>query len=635
LARSSTNREVSHLLVLVGTVVVIATLYFAKVVLIPFALAILFTFILTPLVRWLEKIRIPRIIAVLLVVTLVMAAIGSIGWVVANQLVDVTNQLPDYTTNIKSKIDFFRKSSPQRLTNATAAVQAISTEIRASATPAPAAPAPKTPSSKLPGASAASPAKPVPVEVIPPAGNFIESLQTFLGPVGTAGIVLVFTIFMLLQREGLRNRFIRLAGSGRLSVMTHAMDEAGDRVSHYLFFQSLVNACYGLLAGIFLYFIHVPNALLWGVIAGLLRFLPYIGPPVGALLPTLFSLAVFNDWTRPLMVLGFFVVLEIAVANFIEPMLYGARTGISSLAILVAAVFWTFLWGPIGLVLSTPLTVCLVVMGRHVPNMQFLNVLLGDEPVLLPSAHFYQRLLAADQVEARQVLNRHLKDKSLEELYDSVVIPALRLAEQDRHRNDLDEESEKFIYQTTKDLVKRLSEEIKDQSGPNRPGEQATTSGPADKPLEPPKRFSSVVCLPARDEADEIIATMLAQLLERAGYNSQCVPLGSVVDMLARVEKVKPDIVCVSALPPFAVTHARNLCERLRSQFPNQGIVVGLWDFSGDKAKAASKIDPTEQIHVFTTLALAIQQVRIMTEIEAGSAGPGIHEPPAPKVAGQ
>jgi CheY-like chemotaxis protein len=215
------------------------------------------------------------------------------------------------------------------------------------------------------------------------------------------------------------------------------------------------------------------------------------------------------------------------------------------------------------------------------------------------------------------------------------VIPALRLAEQDRHRNDLDEESEKFIYQTTKDLVKRLSEEIKDQSGPNRPGEQATTSGPADKPLEPPKRFSSVVCLPARDEADEIIATMLAQLLERAGYNSQCVPLGSVVDMLARVEKVKPDIVCVSALPPFAVTHARNLCERLRSQFPNQGIVVGLWDFSGDKAKAASKIDPTEQIHVFTTLALAIQQVRIMTEIEAGSAGPGIHEPPAPKVAGQ
>ena len=620
---------------LVGTVVVIATLYFAKVVLIPFALAILFTFILTPLVRWLEKIRIPRIIAVLLVVTLVMAAIGSIGWVVANQLVDVTNQLPDYTTNIKSKIDFFRKSSPQRLTNATAAVQAISTEIRASATPAPAAPAPKTPSSKLPGASAASPAKPVPVEVIPPAGNFIESLQTFLGPVGTAGIVLVFTIFMLLQREGLRNRFIRLAGSGRLSVMTHAMDEAGDRVSHYLFFQSLVNACYGLLAGIFLYFIHVPNALLWGVIAGLLRFLPYIGPPVGALLPTLFSLAVFNDWTRPLMVLGFFVVLEIAVANFIEPMLYGARTGISSLAILVAAVFWTFLWGPIGLVLSTPLTVCLVVMGRHVPNMQFLNVLLGDEPVLLPSAHFYQRLLAADQVEARQVLNRHLKDKSLEELYDSVVIPALRLAEQDRHRNDLDEESEKFIYQTTKDLVKRLSEEIKDQSGPNRPGEQATTSGPADKPLEPPKRFSSVVCLPARDEADEIIATMLAQLLERAGYNSQCVPLGSVVDMLARVEKVKPDIVCVSALPLFAVTHARNLCERLRSQFPNQGIVVGLWDFSGDKAKAASKIDPTEQIHVFTTLALAIQQVRIMTEIEAGSAGPGIHEPPAPKVAGQ
>ncbi len=213
--------------------------------------------------------------------------------------------------------------------------------------------------------------------------SFLESLPNILGPIGTAGIVLVFTIFMLLQREDLRNRFIRLAGDGRLSVMTQAMDEAGDRVSHYLFLQSMVNASYGLIIGFSLYLMHVPNAVLFGVIAGILRFLPYVGPPIGAFLPVMLSLAVFDDWTRPLMVLGIYVVIEVVVANFIEPMLYGSKTGISSIAVLVAAVFWTFLWGPIGLVLSTPLTVCLVVLGRHIPSMRFLSVLLGDEPCLL------------------------------------------------------------------------------------------------------------------------------------------------------------------------------------------------------------------------------------------------------------
>ena len=282
---------------------------------------------------------------------------------------------------------------------------------------------------KLPGAATATSTKPVPVEIVQPTSNFIESLPNILGPIGTAGIVLVFTIFMLLQREDLRNRFIRLAGDGRLSVMTQAMDEAGDRVSHYLFLQSMVNASYGLIIGFSLYLMHVPNAVLFGVIAGILRFLPYVGPPIGAL-PVMLSLAVFDDWTRPLMVLGIYVVIEVVVANFIEPMLYGSKTGISSIAVLVAAVFWTFLWGPIGLVLSTPLTVCLVVLGRHIPSMRFLSVLLGDEPVLTPEVHYYQRLLATDHEEARQVLRGHLKEKSLEELYDTVMIPALLMAEQ-------------------------------------------------------------------------------------------------------------------------------------------------------------------------------------------------------------
>jgi len=442
MARTRRNHDNLHLLVLVSSVVIIAALYFAKVVLVPFALAILLTFILAPPVGWLERIHLPRILAVLIVVLSSMAAVGLVGWVVTNQVVDATSQWPKYRTNIKNKIESIRKSRPQSLNNAAQAVQEISTDLKESA-PAPAPPHNANGQSpKIPSGLTATPVRPVPVEVVPPATSFVESVPSFLEPIATAGIVLVFTIFMLMQREDLRNRFIRLAGDGRLSAMTHAMDEAGDRVSHYLFLQSMVNISYGVIIGFSLYLIHVPNAVLFGVIAGILRFLPYIGPPVGALLPVLLSLAVFEDWTRPLIVIGIFVVIEIIVANFIEPMLYGSKTGISSMAVLVAAVFWTFLWGPIGLVLSTPLTLCLVVFGRHVPNMGFLNVLLGDEPVLSPEVLYYQRLLATDHDEARQVLDSHLKEKSLTELYDGVVIPALAMAEKDRQTGNLAVEAE-------------------------------------------------------------------------------------------------------------------------------------------------------------------------------------------------
>jgi predicted PurR-regulated permease PerM len=607
MARPHRNQNDSHLLVLVSAVVIIGTLYFAKVVLVPFALAILFTFILAPPVSWLERIRVPRFLAVLVMVLVAVGAIGSVGWAVTKQLVDATSHLPEYRTNIKDKIESIRKSRPQTLTNAAQAVQEISTDLNAT-TPAPAAGRGASgQTSKLTAATAATVTKPVPVEIVAPATSFIESLPNFLGPIGTAGIVLVFTIFMLLQREDLRNRFIRLAGDGRLSVMTHAMDEAGDRVSHYLFLQSLVNASYGLIIGFSLYLMHLPNAVLFGVIAGILRFLPYIGPPIGALLPVMLSLAVFQDWSRPLYVLGIFVVIEVVVANFIEPMLYGARTGISSLAILVAAVFWTFIWGPIGLVLSTPLTVCLVVLGRHVPNMKFLDVLLGDEPVLSPEVHYYQRLLATDFDEARQVLKGHLKEKSLEELYDSVLIPALSLAEQDRHRNDLDEETITFIYQSTREFVEDLSEKA---------GKElvASSSGAANSNSVNSAR---VICVPASGEADEIIGLMLGQLLTVAGHEANCISIGTVEEMLAQVVRAQPGIVCISAIPPLAMTHARAIYARLRKEFPSQQIIVGLWNYTGDVARSASRIDTPERVRVLTSLAEVVLQVKIMAELAA------------------
>jgi predicted PurR-regulated permease PerM len=604
MARPPRNQNGSHLLVLVSAVVIIAALYFAKVVLVPFALAVLFTFILAPPVGWLERIKVPRLLAVLFMVLVSMGAIGSVGWVVTNQVVDATSQWPKYRTNIKNKIESIRKSQPQSINNAAQAVQEISTDLNAT-TPAP------TPgkavgvvTGKLPNAAAATPAKPIPVEIISPPSSFIESVPNFLGPIGTAGIVLVFTIFMLLQREDLRNRFIRLAGDGRLSVMTQAMDEAGDRVSHYLFLQSMVNASYGLIIGFSLYLMHVPNAVLFGVVAGILRFLPYVGPPIGAFLPVMLSLAVFEDWTRPLMVLGIYVVIEVVVANFIEPMLYGSKTGISSIAVLVAAVFWTFLWGPIGLVLSTPLTVCLVVLGRHIPSMNFLSVLLGDEPVLSPEVHYYQRLLATDHDEARQVLRGHLKEKSLEELYDSVLIPALLMAEQDRHRNDLDEETATFIYQSTREFVEDLSE---------KSGKENSSSGTK---RESANR-TAVICVPASSEADEIAGTMLAQLLNIAGHDVKCVSIGTVEEMLARAESAQPAIICISAIPPLALTHARTIYARLRMQFPSQPIIVGLWNYSGDVVRSAGRIDTPQRVHVLTTLAEAVLQVKIQAELSA------------------
>jgi predicted PurR-regulated permease PerM len=616
--RARRNPDNLHLLVLVSSVVIIAALYFAKVVLVPFALAILLAFILAPPVRWLEHIHLPRLLAVLIVVLLLMAAVGTVGWVVTNQFADAVSEWPKYRLNIKNKIESIRQSKPQSLNTAAQAVQEISTDLQATTvTPAPVS-APATgraaggQSTKIPGAATATLTKPIPVEVVPPATSFIETLPSYFAPIATAGIVLVFTIFMLLKREDLRNRFIRLAGDGRLNVMTHAMDEAGDRVSHYLFLQSMVNGSYGLIIGFSLYLMHVPNAVLFGVIAAILRFLPYIGPPVGAFLPVALSLAIFPDWTHPLMVLGIFVIIEIIVANFIEPMLYGSKTGISSMAVLVAAVFWTFLWGPIGLVLSTPLTLCLVVLGRHVPNMGFLNVLLGDDPVLSPEVHYYQRLLAADHAEARQVLDRHLKEKSIEELYDGLVIPALSLAEQDRHRNDLDEEAATFIYQSTREFVEELS--AKSFEGAPEPSNNSAEAAPT--------KHASIICVPASGEADEIVCTMLAQLLRFAGHQVKCISIGTVEEMLAQVEKAQPQIVCISSIPPLAVTHARAIYARLRGRFATQPIIVGLWNYSGDITRSSSRIGATENDRVLTTLTEVVLQVKILSELAEKSAQP-------------
>ena len=610
MARTSPANDISRLLTLVTAVVVISALYFARVILVPLALAVLFTFLLTPLAGALERIHFPRFLAILVVVGIGIAAFGGVGWTVGNQMLDVTNQLPSYKSNIRAKIDSLRNPRSRRLDSAADAVKEIGKEITDAS------------SNTVENASAkgkrAAIAPPVPVQVYQPASNPLESLNSVITPLGSAIIVVVLTVFMLAGREDLRNRLIGLVGHGHLNQMTQALDDAGSRVSRYLQLQLLVNTAYGVVIGLGLYVIGVPNALLWGTLAAILRFLPYIGSPLAAILPILLSLAIFTTWTKPLYTVVLYLAVELLVANVLEPLLYGAHTGISSFAILIAAIFWALIWGPIGLLLSTPLTVCLVVLGRHVPTLGFLNIMLGDQPVLPPEAHYYQRLLASDQTEAKHVLEEYLKANSLEELYDSVLIPALALAEQDRHHNDLEAITEKFICQSTKEFLEDLAEKAKDEeaaAAADTPEDsEALTVSP--RVANHSRDAACVVCLPARDEADEIVGMMLAQLLVRAGYQSQAIPIGTTSEMLAQLKESRPDIVCISALPPFALLHARELYRKIRAQMPNVKIIIGMWKFAGDPIKAATRLHIDGNDKLALTLAQTILQADVFRGIE-------------------
>jgi predicted PurR-regulated permease PerM len=587
--RSNSSRALSQLLAVLVTVVLITMLYLAKTVILPLALAMLLTFVLAPVVTCLERIRLPRGLAIPVVLLGAGAILGSIGWTVFAQLVEVTNALPAYTTNIQDKIQSFQQSKTGGFTRAQKELDNLSQQISDLSL--------GFTSNQGHGAAVqlGSPTKPVSVREVGGSQGRLDALSGVLGMMVSVILIVVFTFFMLLKREDLRNRLIRLTGHGHLQLMTQAMDDTSRRISRYLSLQSLVNTGYGLIVFIALHFIGLPHALLFGALAGLLRFIPYIGAPIGALLPTALSLAVFNGWTNTLLIMAIFFCLELVTANFLEPHVYGKHTGLSSLAILVAAIFWALIWGPIGLILSVPLTVCLVVLGAHVPSLQFLTVLLGDQPVMQPGAHYYQRLLANDQREASQVLESHLKDTSLEDLYDTVLIPALHLAEQDRHRNALDDSTVDFITQTTKDLVEEFSLREED---PRTLGIGEVV----------PKK---IACLPVRDDADEIVGVMLAQLLERAGYTAIAIPIGSVSGMLAEAANAEPEIVCLSALPPYAISHARGIYRRLRMQQPKLQIIIGLWNYSEDPVKAATEISGGEQKLVCTTLAQTILQASL------------------------
>src|SRR5215510_14305851 len=429
----------------------------AKAVLVPVALAVLLAFILTPVVRALEHRRVPRILAVMTVVLVTLSVIGGFGYVLSLQLNDLAARLPHYSTSIREKLAAFRVGREGTLANIQKTVDEVSQELDK--------PEPQTPQTDRPipaGKLAESKKVAQPVVVVSDEPSTLQRLrgvlEPILEPLAKAGLVLVFVIFMLVQREDLRNRFIRLVGQTRLTLTTKMMDEAGRRISRFLLTQCISNTVFGTVVTAGLWWIGVPYAALWGVTAGFLRFVPYLGSFLALLLPTALAFILFEGWWHTLATLSLFLVLDAVTANVIEPLVIGHHTGVSSLALLLMALFWTWLWGPVGLLLSTPLTVCLAVLGKHVRKLEFLAVLLGDEPALEPEISFYQRLLADDEDEASEIIEQNLQRLSPIEVFDELLIPVLILAAADRARQQISEAEYNFVIEKIRELVQRLGE---------------------------------------------------------------------------------------------------------------------------------------------------------------------------------
>lgn len=599
------------------TAFIVAALYFARELLIPLALSALLTFLLSPLVTRIER-WIGRIAAVLVVVLLIFTSLGAAGWMLSRQLVDLATKLPEYKGNIITKIHAFKMPQGGAFTKLSETVEELKNELPGGN----AAPAPSmTQEAGKPDMDVASPpdAPPpaAPVQRIESAKtNPFELLQLIiaplLGPLGMAALVLLLVIFMLLEREDLRSRLIRLIGQGRISATTRAMDDAGQRVARYLLMQLVVNVTYGIPVAIGLYFIGVPNAILWGAFATVLRFIPYVGPWIAAAFPIVLSLAVSDSWWSPLLTIGLFVVLELLSNNVMEPWLYGKHTGVAPLALIVAAVFWTWLWGPVGLVLATPLTVCLVVMGRHVPRLSFLSIVLSDEEALTPAEDCYHRMLTPGDRDELELVESYLKANSLTTLYDTVFIPVLTAVENDAREALLEPAQLSYVQQSMRDIIEDLGTRpvapTKMIVAPPAKTETVACEAPvASLMLAPDCR---VYCLPARADRDELAGTMLVQLARQEGFGAQNAPAQLVAgELLGLAEKADVDVVCISVVAPSTVIHARYLCLKLRSVLPKLKIVIGLWGETEDLTEATKRLRESGADEVVTTLADALVQI--------------------------
>jgi len=550
-----TLKSVKFWLTFAGGVLVVAVLYWAQAVLVPFALAILLTFVLTPPVNWLQR-WVGRVPAVLLVVTLVFAALGLAGFGLTWQMNHLVEDLPGYRANIRTKI------ADVRLAGRGSGVEKLQETLAGIKTDLETSEAPKGTVSR-------------PLVVT---SNQVTGLLGFawlgpvVGPLTTAGLVAAMVIFMLLERRDLRDRLIGLIGHGQLATTTKAFDEAGSRVSRQLLMQSLVSLLWGIAAFVGLYFLHVPYPLVWAALGAAFRFIPYIGPVLGAGAPILVSLAALEGWTGPLMVLALFVVLELFTNLVLETVLYAGAVGVSQVVLLVSVAFWTWLWGPLGLLMASPLTVCVVVLGKHVPGLAFVGLLMDDTPALAAEYGFYQRLVARDQSEAAELIDSHIKTGPPASVYDALLLPALSYAERDRLEHRLSAEEEAAVIDATRELIADAAEIIRRHAETEPP---ATAADPS--PLGPREPLR-VLGYAVNGAADEVALAMLAHLIDDLPIAMEITAARmQAVELVSLVSDRKFSVVCFADLPPSSSSKTRYLVRRLRSTLPELRIAVGRW----------------------------------------------------------
>lgn len=541
------------LTIAVISTLVIAALSLAQAVLIPFALAVLLTFLLSPAVSYLQQLRLSRGAAVALVIVLTFCVLGAAGWVVTSQIGTLAAELPEYRHNIAEKVRYLRSMGKGGvLENVQETVKDLQNEFdkderaKAGKSPPPANPASST--------------------ATWPALEWGSLVRT----IGMVTLVLGLVIFMLAQREELRNRLIRVIGYAHLTVTTRALEDAGRRISSYLLMQITINGCFGLVVAIALFLIGLPYAFLWGFLAVPLLFIPVFGFWTAAALPTLLSLALFREWWWPVVIVALFFGLKTFINMILEPLLYGRSVGVFPVPLLMMIAFWTWLWGAIGLLLATPMTVCLVVFARHVPQLDSVRVLLSDEPAMEDKMSYYQRLLAMDLTEARDILRRYLTDHSREQAYEEVLLPALSYAKADYRQNKITAQEHRSVLNASREIVDALVTE--------NVASDASEAGAG----APPSGKIPIVSCPAQDEADEVALLMLRQLLNPSRYEVEMISSGTLAsEIAALVAKKKPPLVCIAAVAPGGLAQLRYLCKRLRALSSDIKIVVGRWGYPG------------------------------------------------------
>jgi predicted PurR-regulated permease PerM len=596
--KTRSTEEVMALLSAVATailaVIIIAMLYFGREIFVPIALAILLSFVMAPVVVILQRIRVPRGLAVVSVAILAFALIFALGSLLATQLTQLAGDLPRYQSTISEKIQSFRETKAGRgtLERASDMLKDLGKEIDKPKDDASARASNAITNSNAPGQQA-----PVPVEVRQPDPGALESLRTLIAPLvhplATTGIIIIFVIFILLQREDLRNRLIRLAGSYDLQRTTAALDDAAGRLSRLFLTQLILNSAFGIVIGVGLWVIGTPSAILWGILATVLRFVPYIGAVIAAAFPLALAVSVDPGWSMLLWTLALFLTVEPIVGHVVEPMVYGHSTGLSPVAVVAAATFWTALWGPIGLVLATPLTVCLVVLGRHVERLEFLDVMFGDRPALSPPEIFYQRMLAGDPAEAAEKAEEFLKERSLASYYDEVALKGLQLAQIDAERGALDQARLTKI----RDAVREFASDLADQDDRPPTKVHLTTDAEASSAVEsvaenaahenlpvlrkdglPPEWLSEhpVLCMAGRSLIDEAAAIMLAQLSTAHGLTARVEDAEALSTAnVFRLETTGVAVVCLVYLDSSGPAHMRYAVRRLKRKLPKAIIILG------------------------------------------------------------